>query len=87
VRCYPNPFNPRATIAFELGGPVTVVLGIYDLGGRLVRSLFAGPLSGGAHQLVWDGRDGDGAGLASGVYLCRLQAGAETATRKLALLR
>jgi hypothetical protein len=87
ARCFPNPFNPRATIAFELGSPATVAIGIYTLDGRLVRNLFTGPLGAGAQQASWDGRDADGAALASGAYLCRLRAGAETVARKLVLLK
>lgn len=69
---YPNPFNPRTTIRFDLGRPGPVKLVVYDLQGRPVRTLFDGDLVAGVHELVWDGTDQKGARVASGAYLYRL---------------
>ncbi|HPF35313.1 MAG TPA: FlgD immunoglobulin-like domain containing protein [Candidatus Krumholzibacteria bacterium] len=83
----PNPFNPAVTLAFALEAPHAVNVDLYDLRGQRVRTLAAGPLEAGEHALVWDGRADDGAELASGTYLARLRAGAETRTLKLMLAR
>ena len=84
---YPNPFNPATRIAFELAGPGRVSLRIYDASGRRVRVMTDGERSAGRHEEVWDGCDGSGRAVASGVYFYRLEAGALAWTRKMVLLR
>jgi len=71
---HPNPFNPATTIEFALPASFRgrVQLSIYDLGGRLVRTLVDGQLAGGRHTVGWRGDDARGRSLASGVYLYRL---------------
>jgi len=84
----PNPFNPATEIRYELFTPVPVRLQIYDTAGRLVRTLVDAPLQRpGPHSLRWDGRDGYGATVASGVYFYRLEAGEYGKTRRMALIR
>jgi hypothetical protein len=84
---YPNPFNPATAIGYQLPAAAQVRLEIYDLLGQKVRVLAAGVEAAGFHQVVWDGRDEAGREVASGTYLCRLQAGAQVAARRLLLLR
>jgi hypothetical protein len=84
---YPNPFNPTTTIRFTLPQASEAELAIYNLMGQRVAALVKGVQEAGAHALQWDGRDEQGRELASGVYLCRLQAGGQVETRKLLLLR
>jgi hypothetical protein len=69
---HPNPFNARTTLVFSVPADGTVVLNIYDLAGRLVRTLHSGRLAAGQHRMVWDGRDDAGRDSASGAYLIRL---------------
>jgi len=84
----PNPFNPRTTIGFELRVPGEVHLAIYDPRGRLVRTLVDGErLAAGSHTAAWDGRDGKGRAVASGVYCYRLQFAGNADTRPMVLLR
>jgi hypothetical protein len=87
----PNPFNPATTLAFdvpgEAGGAREVDLAIYDVNGRLVRQLVQGAVETGQQAVTWDGRGGNGAALASGVYFARIQIGDFKATRKLTMLR
>lgn len=71
-RVYPNPTSDRTRIDFHLGAAAPVELTIYDVQGRRVRQLRAGPLAGGAHRAAWDGRDDAGTPVASGVYFARL---------------
>jgi len=84
---YPNPFNPWTAIQYELpdDGPASV--SVYNTGGQLVRVLVSGPQRGGRHEAGWDGLDDSGRAAASGVYLCRLQAGDASSVRKLVLAR
>jgi hypothetical protein len=84
----PNPFNPATTIRFGLraGGPVSIA--IYDLAGRLVRSLAAAEtFPAGEHALAWDGRSDAGQELGSGVYLLRFEAGEVESSRKITLVK
>ena len=84
---YPNPFNSGTAIAFDLPYGETVDLTVYTISGQKVATLVRGTRAAGYHQVFWDGRDEDGAELASGVYLYRLQVGDQLKTRKMLLLR
>lgn len=88
---YPNPFNPATLIPYEIGGmggsEVNASIAIYDLRGRHVRTLIDGIIPQGAHEVYWDGLDGSGVPVHSGVYLFRLRAGGVTHTRRMLLLR
>jgi hypothetical protein len=80
----PNPFGAGSTsIAFSLGQSGTVSLRIFDLSGRLVRTLAEGPLGYGEHAVAWDGRDRHGNIVSAGVYLYRLDTPELTRTRRL----
>ncbi len=84
---YPNPFNPSTTIRFSLARPGHASLSIYDVSGRLVRSLVDDTVDSGMHEIQWDGTNDRGNGTASGVYFYRLIADGFTRTRCLVLLR
>jgi subtilisin family serine protease len=72
---YPNPFNPSTIITFHLPEEAKVNLVIYDVMGRIARSLAANSFyQPGIHQVNWDGRNDVGNALASGVYFYRLTA-------------
>jgi M6 family metalloprotease-like protein len=85
--CVPNPFNPSTAIRFVLPERANVNLAVYDVSGRLVRTLASETLPAGRHERVWDGRDDAGARAGSGVYLCRLDAGSKVASVKVLLLK
>ncbi len=84
---YPNPFNPRTTVAFSLSRATHVTLDVFDAAGRHVRNLTNTLLQAGPHRTTWDGRDEMGHPCASGVYFARLNAGVETETRKVVLVK
>jgi FlgD Ig-like domain len=83
----PNPFNPATTIKFDLAAGGAAALRIYDVRGRLVRTLVDGPMAAGAHQISWDGRSNAGSAVASGVYLLEMVAGGKRDDMKLVLAR
>jgi hypothetical protein len=88
---YPNPFNPSTTIPFDIpaeAGPgVRVGLRIYSLRGELVRTLVDEVKEPGAHRVAWDGKDGKGLTVGSGVYFARIEAGEFSSVRKMLLLK
>jgi hypothetical protein len=74
----PCPFWTETRLPFTLARPATVDLRVYDVAGRLVRTLVNDPLGPGAHEIRWDGRDASGLDVAPGVYFVRLRALGET---------
>ena len=83
----PNPFNPSTAIQFTVGRRESVRLEVYDARGSRVRTLWSGVAAASAHVQVWDGRDGDGNGVASGIYIARLVTEDGVRTRKMTLLK
>ena len=84
----PNPFNPNTVIRYDLPRPGAVHLNVYDVSGRMIRALVSSPLQGaGEHSVEWNGRDGSGQPVASGVYFYRLETGERTFTRKMVLTK
>jgi len=79
---HPNPFNPTTLITFHLPTSALATLKVFDLAGREVATLVHGKMSAGEHQVYFDA-----SALAAGVYLYRLEAGEQVATRKLVLLK
>jgi hypothetical protein len=69
---YPNPFNPTTTVEFRIPGSGSVRLAIFDLLGREVTTLVNERKERGTYSAVWNGEDGDGSRVSSGVYLYRL---------------
>jgi len=84
---YPNPFNPSTTIEYRLPEAGYVQIEVYDMSGRMVRSLVNGNVQAGLHSVAWDGSNDRGDRVASGVYAYRLTAGNYHAVRKMVLLR
>jgi len=85
---FPNPFaggGARLEVDLPAAGPVE--LKVYDVTGREVRRLLAADLGAGHHRATWDGRDGRGARVASGVYWFRLEARGEVRETRALLLR
>lgn len=83
---YPNPFNPETIISYSLPKTATVRLTIYNVFGRMIRTLVDGSMKPGEHRIVWDGRDNQGRKVASGVYFYKLEAGEFRAMKKMILL-
>ncbi|MFO7608732.1 MAG: FlgD immunoglobulin-like domain containing protein, partial [Candidatus Krumholzibacteriia bacterium] len=83
----PNPLNPATVIAFTVPRDGAVRLQVFDLKGRVVRTLVDGLRTAGRHEVRWDGLDQGGSAAASGTYLYRLTTAEGTVARKLALVR
>ncbi len=87
LSAFPNPFQLRTHIAFELETPGEVEISVFDVRGRLVRELFRGFRSAGAVETTWDGTGADGGRVPSGIYFARVSTGGEAESRTLSLLR
>ncbi len=87
---YPNPFNSTTIIAFAIPPSIsnhTAEVSIFNVNGQLVKRLLSKELPAGNYTVRWDGRDEHGTQVSSGVYLCRLNAGGLTMSRKIVLLK
>jgi len=84
---YPNPFNPTTKIAYTSARAGHVTLAVYDVTGRLVRTLVDGHVGVGEHVALWDGRGDDGVRVASGVYFARFSGDEVVDTTKLMLVK
>lgn len=84
---YPNPFNPSTSISYEVGELSDVKLEIYNLIGQQVATLVNLQQPAGKYQVQWDGKDNKSTYVPSGVYLCRMQAGKFSQTKKLLLIK
>ncbi len=85
---YPNPFNAGTTISYTLPQSGRVRVAVYDLQGRLVRTLSDQPQAAGRHTLTWHGDGEGGRSLSSGVYLCRVEAeGGYSASQKMVMVK
>jgi hypothetical protein len=84
---YPNPFNPTTVISFALPRSSDVRIDLYDITGRLVRTLADETMAAGNHTITFDGRSSSGNQLATGVYFYRMQANGFVATKKMLLMK
>lgn len=82
-----NPFAEGITLSLSLPTPSHASVAVYDLRGRLVRRLVSEDLAAGVHPVAWDGRDGLGASVPSGVYFALASVRDWRAQRKLVVLR
>ncbi|HYW68657.1 MAG TPA: FlgD immunoglobulin-like domain containing protein, partial [bacterium] len=84
----PNPFNPVTRIAYDVPVPGgRVELAVYGVSGALVRRLLDEVTRPGRHVALWDGTDGAGRQVSSGIYFYRLTAPGFTEQRKMVLLK
>lgn len=83
----PNPFNPSTEISFHVPARGFVELTLYGIEGRMVKRLVRREMEEGPGTVRWDGTDGKGNPVRSGVYFCQLKAGGDVATRRMTLLR
>ena len=83
----PNPFNPATTVAYAVAARTPLELTVYDVSGRLVRTLVSGVVAPGEHTTVFDGRNAGGDRLASGIYFLRFDTPERTQVRQLTLVK
>lgn len=86
-QAFPNPFNPETTIQYDLPSAAHVEIVVYDIQGRRVRTLVDEKMDAGSHKVVWEGTNGVGEKVASGLYFYRLHAGDMNAVQKVTMLK
>lgn len=86
VKVSPNPFNGTTMISLSLIDPGKVVVSVYDVRGRLVKTLFSGWLESGG-RFEWDGRNSDGQTVLAGIYFIRVKTAGQVMMKKAILLR
>ena len=84
---YPNPFNPETKINFSVQSPSEMNLSVYAMDGKLVRKILIGNVGTGYHSINWDGKDQSLNSVSSGIYFYRLDAGLQSQTGKMTLLK
>ena len=81
-KAYPNPFNPKTVIAYELEDARELSISIVDINGKQLENLYNGTKESGFNELTWQPQD-----ISAGIYFCHLTSGGNTITRKIVLLK
>ena len=84
---HPNPFNPQISIRYRVDRRTAAKLEIFDVRGRMVRSLVDGTVEAGPHDITFDGRDDRGLSVPSGIYFLRLDTPEVLEVRQITLLK
>jgi len=83
----PNPFNPITTIQYELPNYSNVQVTLFDITGRTIKEIKFGEMAPGRHAYVWDGTNDVGNLVSTGIYFFQINAGSNTAIKKMLLLK
>jgi len=84
---YPNPFNPSTTLSYKLPRQTPVKLQIYNLQGKLIKTLVSDVQPAGSYSVIWNGTDSHGNQVSSGIYFCQLKTDRHILQRKLMLMK
>lgn len=87
LKARPNPFNPTTTIEYNVPKPGRVLVQIWDVCGRLVRTLEDTHRPTGKYSTVWNGTDSAGHSVAAGIYFCRIDIDGKQSSKKLVMIR
>jgi flagellar hook assembly protein FlgD len=88
VAAYPNPFNPQTSIAYTTRSAGRVTMNVYNVSGRLVRTLKVDEYTdAGTHEVSWNGLDNVGRRVPSGVYFVKATVGGDTSVYKLSIMK
>jgi len=86
-QAFPNPMNPTATIKYSIGTPGKVQLRVFDVSGRVIRTLVDETKTAGAYSVIWDGKNDGGERVASGVFFYQLNAPGSELNKKIVILQ
>jgi hypothetical protein len=83
----PNPFQSSTSIRFALAQAGPTLVQVYDVQGRLIRTIMEGHRPAGVHEVIWNGKDSNGAAVGGGVYFARIKVGDRFEAQKLIMTR
>ena len=84
---YPNPFNPITTLRYDLPEDALVSITIYDMVGRVVKTMVNSQQNAGFKSVRWNASNDKGSPVSAGLYLYTIQAGEFRQTKKMILLK
>ena len=84
---YPNPFNPSTIISYSIPENADVMLTIYDMRGRMIKSLVNKHQAAGRYLVEWNATDRYGGNVGAGVYIYQLRSGNKTFSQKMVLMK
>ena len=84
---FPNPFNPRTTIEYDIPEPLKVSILIYNNLGHIIKTYNQGLQPSGHYQIIWDGRNEEGERVSSGVYYYKIIANENVSVKKMMLIK
>lgn len=84
---YPNPFNPSTTINYTVPVTSNVQIDIFDLNGRLVKTLINKTRNAGDHSVSWDGKDNSSVSVSTGTYFYQVRVGSFVQAKKMLLIK
>ena len=84
---YPNPFNPFTKISYNISENTDVTLSIYDMRGRMIKSLVKKNQTAGRYLVEWNATDDYGNNVGAGVYIYQLRSGNKTFSQKMILMK
>ena len=83
----PNPLLNSTTISFKLSQLQKVLIWVFDINGRLVKTLANAQMQPGTHQLTWDANDEEGNNISAGIYFLRIETKDYAETKKLSVIK
>jgi hypothetical protein len=86
-QAYPNPFNPVTNISFHLDKPTTISLAVYDISGKLIKTIFNNQKFSGYTTIQWNGTDKFQNEVSSGIYIYALKSSEFNISKKMILIR
>jgi len=84
---YPNPFNPSTTLNYDLPSDSEVRIVVFDVTGRMVIELLNAEYQAGSYQVIWNGRNMQGAAMPTGIYFAQMLTSDYTKTVKMLLVK
>lgn len=84
---FPNPFSNSTTISFSLSQSQKVSIQIFDMDGKLIKTITNAEMQAGAHQFTWNAKDEKGNAISAGIYYLKLTAGSYAETKKIIVIK
>ena len=84
---FPNPFNPTTRIKFDLPSPAKASINVFDINGRLIKTIADRDYDAGTHFVEWNGEDALNVSVSSGVYFYQIISGSYVKSFKMLLIK